>query len=376
MKTLLTVVLGLLVLAPTAQAQEAFPQENFEDHVFRAEVLQVLTSGERAVVGTGLTDPFQTISVRIIEGARTGEVHEIENNSAIMLEEGNVFYLHRIEGEAGEDIWSVGEPDRRWILLGLTLLFVIATSLIAGKAGIRSIIALAGSFAIIILGLVPILSSGAPAALTCTVLAVLILAFSMFVTHGWDARTLIALAGSVAALALAAVIAEASVSLAKLSGFVSDESVFLNFVTQGSLNLPGLLLGGILIGVVGVLNDISVSQVHTVAEIHQANPSLTWREVLSRAMRVGKEHLAAVVNTLPLAYAGVSLPLLLIFYGSNAPILFTLNREIFSAEIIRTLAGGLGLALSGAVATVLAAYLLVGKKIGADTSGDILPHKH
>lgn len=376
MKKLIVILVGLMCFAPSVQAQEAFPQPTFTDHVFRSEVLEVISSGERPVPGIGITEQFQSISVRIIEGPRKGEVHTLENSTAIMFDEGDVFYLHRLEGSMGEDVWSVGEPDRRWVLLGLTILFIAATVLVAGKAGARSLLALAGSFAIIVFGLVPALSAGAPAAITCTLLAVGILAFSMFVTHGWDNRTLIALAGSIAALALAAVIAEGAVSMAKMSGFVSDESVFLNFVTQGGLSLPGLLLGGILIGVVGVLNDISVSQVHTVAEIHKANPSLTWREVLQTSMKVGKEHLGAVINTLPLAYAGVSLPLLLLFSGTDAPILFTLNREIFSAEIIRTLAGGIGLTLSGVVATVLAAYLLVEKDLDDKKPHDILLHKH
>lgn len=377
MKKILIIAALVLSLVPTARAQEAFPAEPaFEDTVYRAEVVSVVSSGEHAVAGTALIQKYQNISVRIIEGAREGEVFQIENSSAQMLSEGDIFYLHRIQGEYGDEIWSVGEPDRRWVIFGLSLIFILVTVLIAGIPGIRSLIALVGSFLIILLGLVPALSAGAPPAITCTALAVAILAFSMFVTHGWDNRTLIALGGSVLALGLAAFIAQAAVSLAQMSGFVSDESVSLNFITQGTLSLPGLLLGGILIGVVGVLNDISVSQVHTVAEIHEANPSLTWREVLDKSMRVGREHLGAVVNTLPLAYAGASLPLLLLFSNSDAPLLFTINREIFVAEIIRTLAGGVGLMLSGAVATVFAAYLLVQKNLDDKKPRDILHHKH
>src|SRR5690606_10549715 len=122
--------------------------------------------------------------------------------------------------------------------------------------------------------------------------------------------------------------------------FVSDEEVFLNFATSGALDLSGLLLGGILIGIVGVLNDISVSQVHTVAELRSASPNLSRRELWQRAMKVGKEHLGAVVNTLPLAYAGAAVPLRLIFASSEAPFSYIVNRELFSAEIVRILAGG------------------------------------
>ncbi|MBU0750014.1 YibE/F family protein [Patescibacteria group bacterium] len=372
MKKLLLLI-SILLIAQPALAQS---ETDFEKHVFRAEVVQVLSSGEQAITGTALTEDFQKLQVRIIDGERMNEVHEVDNRSGIELAPDDIFYLHNIQSEDGTDVWSVGEPDRRWVLIGLTLLFIVSTVLLAGKPGARALVALAGSFLIIIFALVPALSAGAPPVLTCTALAVAILAFSMFVTHGWNNRTFIALGGSVLALTFAAAIAQAAVVLAQMSGFVSDETVSLNFMTQGTLNLPGLLLGGILIGVVGVLNDISVSQVHTVGEIHTANPDLDWTHVLQTSMRVGREHLGAVVNTLPLAYAGAALPLLLIFGASDAPILFTLNREIFAAEIIRTLAGGMGLMLSGAIATVLAAYVLVKLNLDDKRPHDTIHHKH
>lgn len=354
---LIPVLLSPLVLAH-AQA------EPFSETVFRAEVLQIEKEGERPVEATGVRDIYQALSVRIIEGVRTGEVVTVENNSPIRLKKGDVFYLHLMKSETGEALWAVGEPDRRGALALLAAAFVIVTILVGGGAGVRALISLVGSFALIILGLVPLLYAGAPPILTCLVFATAMLVFSMFVTHGINRPTVVALIGSAVALAISAVFAEAIVASAKLSGFVSDETVFLNFATHGSLSLEGLLLGGILIGIVGVLNDISVSQVHTVSEIVEANPTLSRKSVFMRAMRVGQHHLGAVVNTLPLAYAGASLPLLMLVSTTEAPFLFVLNRELFSAEVIKILAGGLALSFSGAVATVLAVLVLTGRKNG------------
>ncbi|MBY0110951.1 YibE/F family protein [Patescibacteria group bacterium] len=344
---------SLLVLATCIPTSVLAAEPSFADSVMRARVLSVESAGERAVAGTDLSEAFQRLSVEVIEGAQKGEILEVENNAPTALSVGDVFYLHKVSDEFGTQ-YAVGEPDRRWVLFGLAGLFVLVTVVAAGKAGALSLLSLVLSFLIIIYGLVPALSSGGDPVLISVFFAIVMLAVAMIMTHGLNRAMWVALAGSIVALVFAAVVAHIAVALANLSGFASDETVFLNFATDGAINLPALLLGGILVGIVGILNDVSVSQVHTVIEISDANPALTKKEVLTRAMRVGQEHMGAVVNTLPLAYAGASLPLLLLFFGSDASPLFILNREIFAVELIRTFAGGIGLMCSGVIATLLA----------------------
>lgn len=338
-----------------------FAQE-FSDSTLRARVVEVHSYGERSIPETRLSVPFQELTLEIIEGPRAGETLEAENTTSVSFAVGDIAYVHRITTPLGEELWSLGEPDRRGVLLGLAVLFVVTVVLVAGMPGARSLLSLVVSFLILIFGLVPLLSSGAPPVLTSVIFATGMLVLSMLITHGAGKPTLIALFGSIVALVLGALVTELAVAAAKLSGFVSDETTYLHFSSGGALDLSALLLGGILIGIVGVLNDISVSQVHTVSELIGANGTLSRTEVLKKAMRVGQEHLGAVVNTLPLAYAGAALPLLMLFAASDAPFLFIINREMFSAEIIRILAGGIALALSGFVATWTAVYLLVPRK--------------
>jgi len=363
MKTFLVTLSFLLVpFMAGAQTDPTVTEPTFKDTVYKAEVVTIHAEGEQDVVGTGLRESYQDISVRIIEGDRTGEMVRLENDSGSLFSEGDQFYLHRLPATGDSpELWSVGEPDRGGMLLFLLGLFIAVTLLVAGMAGLRSLVALAASFALIIFALVPALSLGFPPAVTSIGFGVLILSVSMFVTHGVNRPTFVALLGSFAALTFAALLAQLAVTWGNLSGFVSDEAVFLNFQTAGAIDLTGLLLGGILIGIIGVLNDVSVSQVHTVVELHDANPTLSKTQVWRKSMKVGREHMGAVVNTLPLAYAGVSLPLLLLFSQSDAPFAFIVNREIFSAEIIRALAGSIGLLLSGAIATGLAVAVLVHK---------------
>lgn len=363
-----TVALLVFVGLFPGSSQAAFTELPFSETVYKGEVERIVDAGEREVPQTGLTEKYQTLTITLLEGVRAGEVLMLENDTSILFEPGDRIYLHRLPPvEGSPELWSVGEPDRSGVYLVLLGLFVVTALVTAGRAGFRALIALGLSFAAIIWGLLPLLYAGWPPAITALLVATLILAVSMAITHGLHTSTYVALLGSVVALLVAAGIAQSAVYFAKLSGFVSDETVFLNFATDGALNLPSLLLGGILVGIVGVLNDVSVSQVHTVLEIKEANPKLATFELWTKAMKVGQEHLGAVINTLPLAYAGASLPLLLLFSTSDAPFAFIVNREIFSVEIIRALAGGIGLMLSGVIATFIAVVVLGRKDRGTIT---------
>ena len=353
--------IAVLVMPGSVRADTPLP---FSETTFKAEVVTVLESGSRPVLGTDITELYQRLTARILEGPRKGEEVTFENGAPVQLSEGDRFYLHREPPLwDGPELWSVLEPDRSNVLLWLTGLFVLVAVAVAGMAGARSLLALAASFAIIIFGLLPALASGLPPVPVSIAFGVGILAVSMFVTHGVNRPTAIALLGSFIALIAAAALAQISVAAAKLSGLASHEATFLSFASAGTFDLVGLLLGGILVGIIGVLNDVSVSQVHTVVELYAANPSRSRAAIWKSAMKVGKEHMGAVVNTLPLAYAGVSLPLLLLFSESTAPVSFILNREVFAAEIIRALAGSIGLMLSGAIATGFAVWILVPKSV-------------
>ena len=135
--------------------------------------------------------------------------------------------------------------------------------------------------------------------------------------------------------------------------------------TQGAINLQGLLLAGFIIGSLGVLDALTISQVSTVQELYRLSPELTMREAYTRAMRVGVDHISSMVNTLFLAYAGVSLPLLLLFTFKQPPFLTlgqVLNHEVIATEIVRTLVGSIGLAVAVPITTLLAAYFYTKKK--------------
>ena len=144
-----------------------------------------------------------------------------------------------------------------------------------------------------------------------------------------------------------------------LSGLGTDDAFSLQFGQTGNINFKGLLLGGIIIGTLGVLDDITTSLSATIEEIKKANPKYTFWELVKSGLRVGSEHISSLVNTLVLAYAGVSLPLFLflILNPMQHPLWTILNSEIIVEEIVRTLAGSIGLILAVPITTLLAAWL-------------------
>jgi uncharacterized membrane protein len=145
------------------------------------------------------------------------------------------------------------------------------------------------------------------------------------------------------------------VNWSRLSGFGAEEAGFLQ-VAGVQLDTRGLLLAGIIIGTLGALDDIAIGQASTISELAKANPSLTWRALFTHGMTVGRDHIAAMVNTLLLAYVGAALPLVLMFTVFAEPLGFTINREIIAEEIVRTLVGSLGLLAGVPLTSVIAAY--------------------
>lgn len=185
---------------------------------------------------------------------------------------------------------------------------------------------------------------------------------SLYLTHGFNPTTTVALAGTLASLLLTLVIAALFFDLANFSGLATEEGLTLPLLAD--INLSSLLLGGAVIGTLGALDDVTVTQVATVAELNHRNSRLTVGELITSGIRVGREHIASTVNTLLLAYAGASMPLLLVFAASDQPLGVVANSEIVAVEIVRTLCGSIGLVAAVPVTTVLAALL-----VGTTTDG-------
>lgn len=351
-----------------------FAQEVYEElkEIVTADVTAILDEEVREIEGTDTTAHVQQVEASITSGTQKGRTVVFENE-LVILEEGDAVYLNYVKTINGDEYFIFKDYKRQTQLILLILVFCGLLLYFSRMQGLRALLSLALSIAAIIFVLVPAILAGYDPALASTLIAGAILAVVLFLTHGFNARSVIAFVGTFASVLATCLIAWFWVDIMKLTGFGSDASVYLNFSTNGMLDFAGLLLGSIIIGILGVLDDVSITQASVVQELKHANKELSARELYMRAIRVGKDHIGSLVNTLALAYIGVSLPLVLLFATADASWALTLNQEVVAAELVRIIVGSIGLVLAIPLTTLAASWWY--GKAGVDED-EIASHGH
>ena len=244
-------------------------------------------------------------------------------------------------------------------LLVLALLFAGAVVLLGRWRGLRALAALAVSLSVLMLFVLPAILQGKSPVAVAIVGSATIMIVALYLSHGGNVRTTTALLGTLVSLALTGVLALVFVGATQLSGLASEEAVYLQ-VSADAINLQGLILAGIIIGSLGVLDDVTITQASAVWELRRANPAWGFAELYRPALRIGRDHIASTVNTLVLAYAGASLPLLILFTQAQRPLVEVAAGEVVATEIVRTLVGSIGLVASVPVTTALTAAAIAG----------------
>lgn len=353
----LSIILLLIFCVPVhmVRAQTLVPDT---ETIATAKVHTAGDSETEPVPATGVSAQTQELTVEIMSGAEKGKVVTFENDFT-QLREGDTFYLKHISSVTdGKDYYSVADPYRLNILLMLLGLFVVLTVLIGGKQGIRGLLSLVGSFLVIWYVLLPGIVAGYPPALVAVGAASVIILIGSYITHGVNRTTTSAVLGMIVTICITGLLAWGSVAMAHLSGYTSDEATYVHFQYGGTIDLVGLLLGGILIGLLGVLYDSAIGQAVAVEELMRISKEASTKTIFLRAMRMGREHIGALVNTLAIAYVGAGLPLLLLFEGTSAPLGYLINAEVLSTEILRILVGSIGLILAVPITTLISVYIL------------------
>jgi uncharacterized membrane protein len=259
--------------------------------------------------------------------------------------------------------YTLADFERGTPMLVLALAFVLAVLLFARLRGALSLLGLGLSLGVVLVFVVPAILDGEPPLAVAVVGALAVALLTIPLAHGWGPKSLAAVLGTAASLILTALLALVFTEAAHLTGFSSEEATFLQ-VSGADLSLEGLLLAGMVIGALGVLDDVTVSQASTVLALRGAAPELGFRELFGRALRVGRDHVSATVNTLVLAYVGASLPVLLIFSSADIGLGEALNLEIVAKEVVATLVGSIGLIAAVPLTTALAAVLALSEDAG------------
>lgn len=329
------------------------------DVYYKGRVVRTLdkNSGD-SVEGSAIV---QNVLVRIESGLKKGIEVSAQNAILTNMQEGRVLRdsdevvvveSYGIDGRS----YAIVDSYRLSSLGILALIFILCVWFFGRIRGLSSLLGLAFSISVLIFFIVPQILQGRDPFLVSVIGSLIIAFVSLYLAHGFNKRTSIALLSTVITLIFSALCSILFVTVGKLFGTGTEEALYLQIGQTENINLQGLLLGGIIIGIMGVLDDITTAQTAAVDEISKANPSLSFRELYTRGLSVGKEHIASLVNTLALAYAGVSLPLFLLFIvNKGQPLWVILNGENIAEEIVRTLVGSSALIIAVPVATFLAA---------------------
>ncbi len=308
---------------------------------------------------------YQKLEIEILDKDLRGKVLNVENGSAETpvsqkYRKGDTLVLTGFKDDFGEVHLYVNDYVRRGQLLSLFLIFLILSIAVAGKRGITSFIGMAVTFFIIFSLVLPKISTGSNPILVIFIFSLVTIPITFYLSHGLNTKTTVAVVGTFISLLITIVLSVIYVHSAKLTGYTTDEAAFLQIMKGGVMNMRGILLAGIIIGFLGVLDDITVSQSAVVFQLKSANKKMGFSELFTRSMDIGRDHISSMINTLVLVYAGASLPLLLLFTDSSKTFGEVVNYEIISSEIIRTLLGSIGLIIAVPITTVIAALVVSG----------------
>jgi len=311
--------------------------------------------------------PCGTVTVKVNDGPGAGRQVDTDIPSgpgAPKVAVGNEIILVQLADPTQPDNtaatrYTIVDHQRGNALILVVVLFAAAIVGFGRWRGLAALAGLAASFTILLAFVVPAIRAGQSPLAVAVVGAALIMFVVLYLTHGITVQTSVAVLGTLASLVLTGVLGLVAISVSHLTGFGSEEATTLSLF-QGAIDLRGLLLAGIIIGSLGVLDDVTVTQAATVTELAAANPGMSGRQLYRAATRVGRAHIASVVNTIVLAYAGASLPVLLLIVASGTTTSATLTSEFIAQEIIRSAVATIGLIAAVPITTALAALVTAG----------------
>lgn len=348
------VVFGLVVLWPTDTPEIDLSTFGFAENVVSASVIGV--EAGPCSYGAEFECTLTSFEVTDDQAARPGTIVQLElpdepGQPSFRVDDRVLMY--EAENEDGSVSYQYADRDRRALLGILAGVFAVAVVILGRMRGIAALAGLVISIAILFVFILPAIISGTDAVLVALVGGGAIALVSLYLAHGYNPLTHVAALGAFAALALTVGLSWLVVGLAEFSGLVTEEAFYLLAIPD--LDLNGLLLAGIVLGAIGALDDVTVTQASAVWEVRKADPSIEGDALYEAGIRVGRDHIVSTVNTLLLAYAGASLPLLILFNLSEQPLGVVASSEVVALEIVRTLVGSIGLVAAVPVTTWLGA---------------------
>lgn len=381
------VVVGLAILWPGGAPPHARTGVGFDQQTQQATVTKVVEVSCKSVNASGSTSTSDTstsegsssqqkasgtckkATVRVDTGKNKGRTFTeiVQPDQSRQLHE-NEKVVVAYQPSAPKNLqYSVTDVNRRFPMALLAGIFALAVVVVGRLRGVMALVALTISFLVLDFFILPAILQGSDPLIVAVVGSSAIMLIALYMCHGLSARTSVAVLGTLISLTLIGALGKLFIGWAALTGNTDDNTGLIHGFYP-SIDMSGLLLAGVIIGSLGVLDDVTVTQTSAVWELHEANPSIGWRGLYRAGIRIGRDHIASVVNTLVLAYAGAALPLLLLFSIAQSSLGTAANSELVAEEIVRTLVGSIGLVACVPVTTALAALVVSADRPALETA--------
>ncbi|MBZ3907646.1 YibE/F family protein [Streptomyces griseiscabiei] len=384
------VVVGLVVLWPGGAPSHERTGVGFDRQTQQATVTKVEEVDCSSVNASGETPTGDTstaegssaqqqaggtckkATIRVDTGDDKGRTFTeiVQPDQSRQLEQGQEVVV-AYEPAAPKDLqYSVTDVNRKFPMALLAGIFALAVVVVGRMRGVMALVALAISFLVLTLFILPAILQGSNPLVVAVIGASAIMLIALYMCHGLSARTSVAVLGTLISLLLIGLLGSGFIGWAYLTGNTDDNTGLIHGLYP-TIDMSGLLLAGVIIGSLGVLDDVTVTQTSAVWELHEANPAMGRRDLYRAGIRIGRDHIASVVNTLVLAYAGAALPLLLLFSIAQSSVGTVANSELVAEEIVRTLVGSIGLVASVPLTTALAALVVSADRPGTPEAATV-----
>ena len=355
----LSLLLAAVVLGACADWNSGLTSSVIDAHVVR-----VVTQGTRAAGQPGLPgQPFQTVEIELDGGLYRGDRVTLEWGGRValnangLLAPGDHVLVSQHRGDNAAREYAIEDVVRLPSLLPFVVVLVVALVAVARWKGIASLAGLAGSVAVFLLALVPAVQRGDDPLVATLAGALAVLVVAVFVVHGLNRKSVAALIGTAVCLLVVLGLAALVLAAAHMTGFGSEEAVFLAVGSAGRIDLHRLVLAGIVVGSLGALVDMGVGQASATFELAAAHDDLRGPRLYGSALNIGRDHIGSLVNTLALAYFGGAMPLIVLLSLGNLPLSLAANSETIVGSIIAVLVASIGLVLCVPITTAVAVAL-------------------
>ncbi|MBU0975272.1 MAG: YibE/F family protein [Patescibacteria group bacterium] len=332
-----------------------------ETEYIQGTIIEVLE--EKVLEFQGQSQKYQKLKILVTKGSLRDEEIIVENGASptaqvVSYHKGDNVMISFSKGTDGTDIFYITDYIRTPGIVTLFIFFIIISLIVGSKKGLFSLISMAISFIILFTFVLPQIQMGKDPVLIAILASIIIVPVTFYLSHGFEKKTTVSVFGTFIALVITGILSSIFVNMTHLTGTSSEDAMFLQILEGDQYNLKGLLLAGIIIGTLGVMDDITVSQTAIVYQLHDIKNNLSFSALFKRSIQIGKDHIASMINTLVLVYTGASLPFLLLFINNPRPFSELINFEFITTEIVRTLVGSIGLILAVPITTYLACFFV------------------